>query len=273
MKQHLSSPRLDAALQHLASAQGKELRGRLLVACARAIGGDSAAKKASTASEAVELIHTYSLIHDDLPAMDDDALRRGVATLHVAFDEATAILVGDGLQARAFERIAEDEKLTADQRLALITCLSKAAGFEGMVGGQSLDMEATGKSLSLQELKTIHALKTGALITAAATMGGIVAGASSGTLQMLTALGEKIGLAFQIIDDVLDVRSDSATLGKTSGKDEATEKSTYVLLMGLENAEGAALTLYNEALEILGGWDNSADELRTLLDQMVNRIR
>ncbi|MFK7828876.1 MAG: polyprenyl synthetase family protein [Congregibacter sp.] len=268
-----SSTRLSQAVEHLARAPGKRLRPRLLTACAQATGGDTAAEKAACAAEAIELIHTYSLVHDDLPAMDDDALRRGIPTLHVAYDEATAILVGDGLQTRAFEIIAEDPCLDAKQRLALVSCLAKAAGFAGMVGGQSLDMEATGKTLTLAELKNIHALKTGALITAAMTMGGIVANATAEQLHTLGAIGARIGLAFQIIDDVLDVRSDSASLGKTSGKDQATEKSTYVSLMGLEKAEQAAQTLYREALDMIQGWDSAADELRSLLDQLVNRSR
>jgi geranylgeranyl pyrophosphate synthase len=225
------------------------------------------------AAEAIELIHTYSLVHDDLPAMDDDALRRGQPTLHVAFDEATAILVGDGLQTRAFELIARDEGLSAEQRVEIIATLARAAGFEGMVGGQSMDMQATSRDVSLDELKAIHARKTGALITAALEMGGIVAGASPEQRDRLRAVGDRIGLAFQIIDDVIDVRSDSATLGKTSGKDAAAGKSTYVALLGMDAAEAEALRLYEDALAQIADWGPDAGELRELLARMVRRDR
>jgi farnesyl diphosphate synthase/geranylgeranyl diphosphate synthase type II len=264
---------LTAALAHLEQSSGKRLRPRLLEAAALAVGGVSARALTSEAAEAIEQIHTYSLIHDDLPAMDDDAMRRGHPTLHVAFDEATAILVGDGLQARAFELIACDDRLSAEQRVELVACLAKASGFEGMVGGQSLDMEATEKTLSLEQLKHIHALKTGALITAALVMGGIVGGASEPQKAVLGAVGDKIGLAFQIIDDVIDVRSDSQTLGKTSGKDAAAGKSTYVTLMGQEQAEATAVQLYEDALELLRDWPDDARELRELLAKMVKRDR
>lgn len=265
--------RLSTALAHLSRAPGKRLRPRLLLLGARAVGGTTAEARAQSAAEAIELIHTYSLVHDDLPAMDDDSLRRGQATLHIAFDEATAILVGDGLQSRAFELLADDEALSDSQRVRLVVCLAKASGFEGMVGGQSIDMEATGQSLDLDQLKAMHALKTGALIIAALLMGAIVADASSAQQATLQSVGEKMGLAFQIIDDVLDVRSDSATLGKTAGKDAATSKSTYVGLMGLEAAEAAAAALCEEALEELRDWDSNADGLRALMRKMVRRDR
>lgn len=264
---------LKEALAHLAQSPGKRLRPQLLRAAARAIGHDRGATLAATSAEAIELIHTYSLIHDDLPAMDDDDMRRGHPTLHVAFDEATAILVGDGLQAKAFELIACDDKLSAEQRVQLIACLAKASGFKGMVGGQSLDIAATEQTLSVDELKNVHALKTGALITAALVMGGIVGQASPGEKTTLETVGDKIGLAFQIIDDVIDVRSDSETLGKTAGKDAASGKSTYVALLGLEAAEASALGLYQEALALVDSWDANADELRELLARMVIRDR
>ncbi|MEE4279990.1 MAG: farnesyl diphosphate synthase [Halieaceae bacterium] len=263
---------LDDALAHLAAAPGKRLRPRLLEAAAVACGCTDTADAAASA-EAVELIHTYSLVHDDLPAMDDDALRRGQATLHVAFDEATAILVGDGLQTRAFELIANDARLSAEQRVALISVLARASGFEGMVGGQSRDMQATDRALGLEELKAIHAMKTGALITAALEMGAIVADATAARRETLRAVGDRIGLAFQIIDDVLDVRSDSATLGKTTGKDAATNKSTYVAHLGLDAAEAEADRLYEEALALIVDWDARASGLRELLAKMVKRDR
>lgn len=263
--------RLEQAVAHAGRATGKRLRPRLLTAAAQAVGGREAAARAGAAAEAIELIHTYSLIHDDLPAMDDDSLRRGQPTLHVAFDDATAILVGDGLQTRAFELIADDEELTPAMRVALVACLAKAAGFDGMVGGQGLDMEAEGTQQTLDELKTMHALKTGALITAALDMGGIIGGADDGQQSTLREVGEKIGLAFQIVDDVIDVRSDSATLGKTSGKDAAAGKSTYVSLMGLEAAEQEAEALYDECVSLLSAWSKDADPLRDLLARMVKR--
>jgi geranylgeranyl pyrophosphate synthase len=264
---------LDAALAHLASAPGKRLRPRLLLAAAHACDPAMDAARGEASAEAVELIHTYSLIHDDLPAMDDDAVRRGQATLHVAFDEATAILVGDGLQTRAFELLATDTTLSSEQRVTLIACLARAAGFAGMVGGQSLDMQATNRALGLDELKALHAMKTGALITAALEMGAIVAGAGDARRATLRQVGERIGLAFQIIDDVIDVRSDSATLGKTSGKDAASNKSTYVALLGLDAAEAEALRLYEEACALIDDWGEGAAPLRDLLARMVRRDR
>ena len=264
---------LDAALTHLGSAPGKRLRPRLLVAAAQACDPAVDAARSETTAEAVELIHTYSLIHDDLPAMDNDAVRRGQATLHVAFDEATAILVGDGLQTRAFELIATDSTLSCEQRVALIACLARAAGFAGMVGGQSLDMQATNRALDLDELKGLHAMKTGALITAALEMGAIVAEAGDDQRDTLRQVGERIGLAFQIIDDVIDMRSDSATLGKTSGKDAASNKSTYVALLGLDAAEKEARRLYEEARALIGDWGEGASPLRDLLAKMVCRDR
>ncbi|MFT7287549.1 MAG: geranylgeranyl pyrophosphate synthase [Halieaceae bacterium] len=203
--------------------------------------------------------------------MDDDDLRRGRPTLHVAFDEATAILVGDGLQSLAFESIARDVALTAQQRVELIARLARAAGFAGMVGGQSLDMAATQQQLSLDELKRMHAMKTGALINAALCMGGIIGAASDTQLQTLERVGERIGLAFQIVDDVLDVLGDTATLGKTRGKDAAAGKATYVTLLGLDKARGESARLYEEALDLLQGWSSDADELRALLGKMVKR--
>jgi farnesyl diphosphate synthase/geranylgeranyl diphosphate synthase type II len=265
--------KLTSVLAYLEESPGKRLRPQLVQAAALAVGGEQASTQAHAAAEAIELIHTYSLIHDDLPAMDNDDMRRGRPTLHVAFDEATAILVGDGLQARAFELIACDDGLSTQQRVEIIACLAKASGFDGMVGGQSLDIEATEQTLTLEQLKNIHALKTGALITAALLMGAIAGGADESQRATLGAVGDKIGLAFQIIDDVIDVRSDSATLGKTSGKDAEAGKSTYVALMGLEDAEAAAMQLYEDALALLGEWDANAGELRSLLARMVKRDR
>ena len=263
--------RLTAALAHLEAAPGKRIRARLLVGAARACGGDVAVGRTASAAEAIELIHSYSLVHDDLPAMDDDPMRRGQPTLHVAFDEATAILVGDGLQTRAFELLACDEGLSAQQRVSLIACLAKAAGFDGMVGGQSLDMEATDRRLSLEELKFMHALKTGALITCALEMGALVADAAPAQRASMKRLGECLGLAFQIIDDILDVESDSATLGKTQGKDAASNKATYVSLLGLEAARNEAARLRDEAMQLLDAWQGDAQDVRALVSLIVDR--
>lgn len=265
--------KISQALEHTNRAPGKRLRSQLLQAAASSIGGAGAFSRSSRAGEAIEHIHTYSLIHDDLPAMDDDDMRRGQPTLHVAFDEATAILVGDGLQARAFELIASDSDLSAQQRVDLIACLSFAAGFEGMVGGQSMDIEATNQTLTLEQLKQLHALKTGALFVAALEMGAIIGEASDEQRGVLREVGQKIGLAFQIIDDVIDVRSDSETLGKTSGKDVLAGKSTYVSLMGIEAAEETAFSLYDEAVQLIVDWGAETDDLRELLAKMVRRDR
>ncbi len=264
---------LDSVRSYVRSSPGKRLRPRLLEASAIASGLSEASELCAAAAQAIELIHTYSLIHDDLPAMDDDDLRRGQPTLHVAFDEATAILIGDGLQTEAFELLATDETLSTEQRVALISCLAKASGFAGMVGGQAMDMQATNTQLSLDELKAMHGMKTGALITAALEMGAIVADAREEQRLTLKAVGDRIGLAFQIIDDVIDVRSDSQTLGKTSGKDAAAGKSTYVELLGLEEASAEAMRLYREALDLIKSWGKEADGLRTLLGKMVHRDR
>jgi geranylgeranyl pyrophosphate synthase len=268
-----SSPRLAQALQHLSLAPGKQIRARLLAAAAHSLGSGTPDAKDTSAAQAIELIHSYSLVHDDLPAMDDDDLRRGQPTLHVAFDEATAILVGDGLQARAFELIATDMSLSAQQRVELIACLAKAAGFDGMVGGQSLDMEATEQLLTLEELRHLHSLKTGALITAALEMGGIVGGADDKQRETLRAFGAAIGLAFQVVDDIIDVESDSATLGKTQGKDAQSGKATYVSLLGIEGARAEAARLREEALALIESWGESAEPLRELVSAIVDRDR
>ena len=220
---------------------------------------------------ALELIHTYSLIHDDLPAMDDDDLRRGKPTLHKAFDEATAILVGDGLQARAFELIADAPDLSAEQKVRMIKVLAEASGFNGMVGGQYVDIQSTGKALTLEELRAMHAMKTGALIRASVALGGIAADASDEQLAALDRYAENIGLAFQVVDDILDVEGDTATLGKTRGKDAEANKATYVKLMGLDGAKSEARRLLSEALAALDGFGESADMLRELGRYIVDR--
>jgi geranylgeranyl pyrophosphate synthase len=252
---------------------GKRIRATLAYATAHSCGIEGHSSGLDHVATAIELIHTYSLIHDDLPAMDDDDLRRGKPTLHKAYDEATAILVGDGLQARAFELIADAPELSAEQKVKIIKVLAQASGLQGMVGGQYIDIASTGKDLSLEKLQSMHALKTGALIRAALAMGGIAAGASDEQLAALDEYGTHIGLAFQVVDDILDVESDTATLGKTQGKDEDADKPTYVKLMGLDGAKREAHRLLVAAWAALEGFGESADYLREMARYIVERDR
>ena len=263
-------PRLAEAIQYLSQHPGKQLRSRLTQACAELVAGEPLAA-AVMAGEAIELLHTYSLVHDDLPAMDDDDLRRGQPTLHCAFDEATAILAGDGLQAAAFQRITEIEALSAEQRLEILKVVSIAVGFQGMVGGQALDLAAEHQAISDTALRGIHDLKTGALISAAAEVGAICAGASSTQREAFVRFAKAIGLAFQVTDDVLDVTGDSESLGKTAGKDERAEKSTYVSTLGLDGAKQEADRLLDEALGALSEFGEAAEPLRNLARKMVHR--
>jgi geranylgeranyl pyrophosphate synthase len=267
------------AQQHLVSAGyyalqggGKRIRPRLFTGAL-----ETCALKArlnfDAPALALELIHTYSLIHDDLPAMDDDDLRRGKPTLHKVYDEATAILVGDGLQARAFELLADAPGLSAEQKVRMIKVLAEASGFNGMVGGQYIDITSTGKALTLEELRAMHMLKTGALIRASLALGGIAAGATEEQLAALDEYGTHIGLAFQVVDDILDVEGDTETLGKTQGKDADADKATYVKLMGLEGAKAEAQRLLQAALDALEGFGESADHLRDLARYIVERDR
>ncbi|MFV8819243.1 polyprenyl synthetase family protein [Haliea sp. E17] len=250
---------------------GKRIRPVLAITAAAAVSDNAAS--VSQPAAALELIHTYSLIHDDLPAMDDDDMRRGRPSLHKAFDEATAILVGDGLQARAFELIADAPDLSAEQKVRMIKVLAEASGFAGMVGGQYIDIQATNSDMSLEDLKAMHEMKTGALIRASLALGGIAANASEEQLAALDSYGRHIGLAFQVVDDILDVEGDSATLGKTAGKDHEANKPTYVRLLGLEGAKAEARNLLEQALAALEGFGDSADHLRELARYIVERDR
>lgn len=250
---------------------GKRIRPVLVYAAASALGRAGDKARMDHIACALELIHTYSLIHDDLPAMDNDDLRRGRPSLHKAYDEATAILVGDGLQARAFELLAQAPGISDAQRVAMIRVLAAAAGLRGMVGGQHIDIQATNSDMSLPQLQHMHALKTGALIRAALALGGIAAGADKQQLAALDAYGMHIGLAFQVVDDILDVEGDTQTLGKTGGKDGVANKPTYVKLLGLDGAKAEAQRLLAEALEALGGFGESADLLRELARYIVAR--
>jgi farnesyl diphosphate synthase len=216
------------------------------------------------------MIHAYSLVHDDLPCMDDDDLRRGRPTVHKAFDEATALLVGDALQTKAIEVLVGTQG-TAEMRLSLIGELSKASGSVGMAGGQAIDLESVGQKIDLAALKQMHAMKTGALLSCAVRMGAIAAELDATALKQLTQYSTALGLAFQVVDDVLDATADSQTLGKTAGKDAADDKPTYVTLMGLEYAQNQAKELQAQALDSLSGFGSSADALRALAKLVVER--
>jgi len=250
---------------------GKRMRPLLVFAAAQAIGKNADQDSLDRCACAIEFIHSYSLVHDDLPAMDDDDLRRGKPTAHIAFDEARAILAGDALQSMAFELIADADTLSPTQRLQIIKTLANAAGPLGMVGGQAIDIAATGKSISLEHLQSMHHLKTGALIRASITIGAICAGANSAQLKALDHYGAAVGLAFQVHDDILDIESDTQSLGKTAGVDLALEKSTYPALLGLDGAKQKQQQLLSEALESLKDFDQGAQILRQLAEYAITR--
>lgn len=260
-------PRLDNAMRHGLLVGGKRLRPLLVYLAGQALGAREEDLDAPAA--AIELIHAYSLIHDDLPAMDDDDLRRGQPTVHIAYDEATAILAGDALQTLAFDVLAR----TAHPRLgSLITTLTTASGREGMVAGQALDLAAIGGHPDVDALAHMHAHKTGALIVAAVRMGGLIAvDESDPRINALTRYARAIGLAFQIHDDVLDVTGDTMTLGKISGADAARAKPTYPSLLGLEGAQQKARTLIDEAIAALAPLGEQAAPLAELAHYMIER--
>lgn len=275
--------RLQKALMHSAGADaqlreamsysltngGKRVRPLLVYASAQAVSQQPPAGLENIAA-ALEAIHAYSLVHDDLPAMDDDALRRGQPTTHIAFDEATAILAGDALQTLAFELLA-DCPLPAALAVELVRELAQASGARGMVLGQAIDLAAVNRQLTLAQLENMHNHKTGALILAAVRMGALAAGADSQALAALTDYARAIGLAFQVQDDILDVTSDTETLGKQQGADHLHNKPTYVSLLGLEAAQAKAAQLHAQALAALSNFDSGADSLRQLADYIVQR--
>ncbi|MBB1472123.1 polyprenyl synthetase family protein [Luteimonas sp. MC1782] len=264
-----AEPRLHAAMRHAVLLGGKRMRPLLVYATGTAFGADEDALDAAAA--AIELVHAYSLVHDDLPAMDDDALRRGQPTVHVAFDEATAILAGDALQALAFAVLA-DAGTSDPVRVAMLRELAAAAGGAGMCGGQALDLAATGDaSATLVALEHLHALKTGALIRAAVRMGAIVAGADADARLRLDAYADALGLAFQVRDDLLDVEGDSATMGKTAGKDAAQDKATFPALVGVDASRGRLATLASTIRYALAPFGPRAATLATLAEFAVQR--
>ncbi len=264
--------RLHAAMRYAALGEGKRVRPVLVYATGRALGVEPACLDAAAC--AVELIHAYSLVHDDLPAMDDDQLRRGRPTCHVAFDEATAILAGDALQTLAFRLLCEADDLciAAADRLRMVDVLAQASGSRGMAGGQALDMEATGQDIDLARLENLHIHKTGALILASVRLAALAAGAADDErLPRLERYAKCIGLAFQVHDDVLDVEGSTAELGKTKGKDAATHKATYPALIGLDAARDMARRLTAEALDSLEPLGEAAEPMRQLANYIVRR--
>lgn len=249
--------RLMAAIRHGVLNGGKRLRPFLVMETAALFGADGEA--AARVAAALECVHCYSLIHDDLPAMDDDALRRGKPTVHIAYDEAAAILAGDSLLTFAFEIIASDETaLPAQTRLALVTALARASGFSGMTGGQALDLEAETAKPDEAGIRALQAMKTGALIGFACEAGAIIAGASQDDRQRLAGFGAVIGLAFQLADDLLDLTADAVTLGKASGKDAAAGKATLPALHGQDWTRQRLGELVSEAETLLAPWGEKA---------------
>lgn len=260
---------LHEAMRYAALDGGKRVRPLLVYAAGQLF--DAPQEALDRAAAAVEMVHAYSLVHDDMPCMDDDALRRGKPTVHVKYDEATALLVGDALQAQAFLVLSEGNA-TADTRLGLVRLLAQASGSVGMCGGQAIDLASVGLALTREQLEQMHRLKTGALLRAS-----VLLGASCGktlSAEETTALHRyacAIGLAFQVVDDVLDATADSVTLGKTAGKDAADNKPTYVSLLGLPASQELALQLCREAHEALRSFGEKAQLLRDLADLIVQR--
>ncbi|ALS99643.1 (2E,6E)-farnesyl diphosphate synthase [Lacimicrobium alkaliphilum] len=265
------APRLKDAMAYALLNGGKRVRPALVYACGRMLELKPDALDAP--AMALECIHTYSLIHDDLPAMDNDELRRGKPTCHVAFDEASAILAGDALQAMAFEILASMplQQGKADYRSAVISILAKASGYRGMCGGQALDLAATDKAVSVTELEALHRSKTGALLEAALLMPAAMAQLEPDQVARLAEYAGAIGLAFQVQDDILDITADTQTLGKPQGSDVLMKKSTYPALLGLEGAKSLTERLYQEALQALDALPYNTSSLASFADYIIHR--
>lgn len=262
--------RLYAAIRYSVIGGGKRIRPVLVYASHQAFGASEGS--VDVAAAAVELVHAYSLIHDDLPAMDDDDLRRGQPTCHRAFDEATAILAGDALQALAFEWITQADQWQAETRLQMTSLLARAAGPRGMVGGQAIDLGAVGQQLQQHTLEDMHQRKTGALISASVQLGALATErASPQQLAALARYAECIGLAFQVQDDILDVEGNTEVLGKNHGADAARGKPTFPSLLGLEGAHALARSLSDQAIAALDGFDDHALRLRQLASYIIER--
>jgi len=265
--------RLHDAMRYSTLGGGKRVRAMLVFAAGELAGADR--ERLEVAASAVEMIHAYSLIHDDLPCMDDDVLRRGKPTCHVEFDEPMALLAGDALQSLAFQLLAE-HRLAADPhaQLRMIQLFAAACGSRGMAGGQAIDLEAVGKSLTLPELEFMHILKTGALIRASVLLGAHCgAGLDAAGFERLDRYAKNVGLAFQVVDDILDEEGEAATLGKTAGKDRAAGKPTYTSLMSLADAKRFASELLEEATAALAPFGGGAQRLREIAEFIVRRER
>lgn len=271
--QDRSPARLHEAMRYAVLGAGKRLRPLLVYAAGKSVRVEMA--RLDPMACAVELIHCYSLVHDDLPIMDDDNLRRGRATCHRAFDEATALLVGDSLQSLAFQALAQDvPRAEAGHRLVMIETLAQAAGSRGMAGGQAMDLAAVGRSISEAELQDMHIHKTGALIRACVRLGALAAPAIEATdLDQLDHYGKCIGLAFQVQDDILDVTGDVARTGKQQGADARHCKPTYPGMLGMDGARDFARQLCNDALDSLARFDEQADTLRRIARYIIDRDR
>jgi farnesyl diphosphate synthase len=262
--------KLHEAMRYTVLGGGKRVRPLLACAAGELFGaGEDAVARAACAAE---MIHAYSLVHDDMPCMDDDELRRGKPTVHVAYDEATALLVGDALQAQAFEVLAGASEVAPARLVTMLRLLAEAAGSAGMCGGQAIDLDSVGLSLTLEELERMHQLKTGAMLRVSVLLGALAGrDLAPHELEALAAYSRAIGLAFQVVDDVLDATADSATLGKTAGKDAAANKPTYVSILGLEPSKALAEQLRRQAHEALAPFGEQALRLRELADLIVQR--
>ena len=267
---------LGQAMRYAVLDGGKRLRPLLVLATVEAVGDDFSGNAALRAACAVELIHAYSLVHDDMPCMDNDVLRRGKPTVHVQFGEAQALLAGDALQTLAFELLTpQDGSVRPEVQAACVALLARASGYQGMAGGQAIDLASVGQRLSEDQIRQMHRLKTGALLLCSVQMGAAcVPGVPALVQAALTRFGESLGLAFQVVDDILDVTADSATLGKTAGKDEAADKPTYVALMGLDQAKAYADALAANAMQAVADTGLPNDRLgalRALASMVVKR--
>jgi farnesyl diphosphate synthase len=263
--------RLHEAMRYAVLGGGKRVRPLLCHAAGELTG--ARAESLDAAAAALEMIHVYSLVHDDMPCMDDDALRRGKPTVHVQYDEATALLVGDALQSQAFVALTSEEVLGASQQASLVRELALASGSIGMCGGQAIDLASVGHTLTRSQLETMHRMKTGALLRAAVRMGALAGGApDADAMRSLDAYASAVGLAFQVVDDILDVTTDSATLGKTAGKDAKDGKPTYVSIIGLDASRALAAQLRSDAHAALATFGARAQRLAELADLVVNRV-
>ena len=261
---------LHEAMRYVTLGGGKRLRPLLVLAASEL--GDADQNAVEQAIAAIEMVHVYSLVHDDMPAMDNDSLRRGKPTCHVKYDEATALLVGDALQTQAFDVLSRPTGLPSERQIAMLSTLAKASGSLGMAGGQAIDLANVGKAMNQAQLEQMHSLKTGALIRAAVVLGALACpDLDSDDVRTLDDYAAKLGLAFQVIDDVLDCEADTATLGKTAGKDSDNDKPTYVKLMGLPAARAYAESLTTEAAALLEPFGAKALHLRLLAEFVTAR--